>query len=66
MAERLIHGEVPEVWDSIWEGPTDPKKWLSGLASRVGAIGDWAARVKAGAVLVSAHSTSAFASVVHH
>jgi dynein heavy chain 2 len=54
VADRLIRGEVPDAWDAIWEGPTDAKKWLSGLASRVAAIGDWAARVKAGAVLSAA------------
>ena len=53
IADALIQGDVPDAWDSVWEGPSDVKKWLSGLAARTTALGDWGTKMRSGGVLGS-------------
>lgn len=34
-AEQLMSGKVPDAWESLWEGPSDPLEYLKAVATRV-------------------------------
>jgi dynein heavy chain 2, cytosolic len=34
----FLKGEIPSFWADVWEGPANPLKWLSGVASRCSSL----------------------------
>jgi len=53
IAQTLMEGEVPRVWEKIWEGPEQPLQWLRGVVTRAVAIHSWVERDAAGKLLTS-------------
>jgi dynein heavy chain 2 len=50
-AAFLLRDAVPRKWESLWEGPEDPRAWLRGVALRRAALSKWMARVESGSLL---------------
>jgi hypothetical protein len=34
----FLKGEIPSFWADVWEGPANPLKWLSAVASRCSSL----------------------------
>jgi dynein heavy chain 2 len=44
-ATCIMGGDVPPVWDALWEGPLRPPAYLRAVAGRAAALKSWVSRV---------------------
>ena len=49
----LLAGEIPAEWDSLWEGPEDPLKYMQAVVRKMQAVEGWYALCSKDALLTS-------------